>query len=72
MREMDLLLGQFSDAHLSALSDSELGDYERLMDAPDADVFAWLTGGCAVPATYDTDLFRRLAAFHNHSGPIDL
>ena len=37
-REMDLLLGQFADAELSLLSNDELNDYERLLDAPDWEI----------------------------------
>jgi antitoxin CptB len=72
LREMDLLLGQFSDAHLARLTDRELTDYEALMDAPDAEVFSWLTGAAPTPAGHDTPLFRKLLQFHTHSGPLAL
>ena len=63
-REMDLIMGRFADAHIAALSDAELDDYERLSELPDPDLLNWLTGVRPPPATYDTDMFRRLRDFH--------
>jgi antitoxin CptB len=64
IREADLIMGQFADAHIDSLSDTELDAYERLMDVRDADLFAWVTGEQTPPQEYDTALFRRLRAFH--------
>jgi antitoxin CptB len=70
MRETDLLLGQFADAHIAALSEEELDQFEALLEALDRDVFSWLTGEVATPSAYDTALFRKILAFHTHSEPI--
>ncbi len=64
MRETDLIMGRFADAHLAALNDSELADYERLLDVRDQELLGWVTGEFPVPAEYDTTLFRRLRDFH--------
>ena len=64
IREIDLILGRFADAHIGALSDAELHQYEQLMEMPDPDLLAWVTGASSVPAEYDTALFRRLCEFH--------
>ncbi len=69
-REMDLLMGRFCDSELARLPDGELDDLERLMEAPDRDVFSWLTGELATPGNYDTPVFRRLRAFHTHDAPL--
>jgi antitoxin CptB len=63
IREMDLIMGRFADATIADLSDDELTHYERLMDVPDPQLFAWITGEEAVPQEQDTALFRRLRAF---------
>ena len=34
MREMDLVMGQFADANLAAMTEAELDEFERLMEAP--------------------------------------
>ena len=70
MREMDLIMGSFADAVIGQLSDIELEDLERLMEAPDPEVYRWLAGGQAPPAPYDTALFRRLKAFYDAPGKI--
>ena len=72
MREMDYLLGGFADAHLASLPESEVDALEALLEAPDRDVFMWLTGEAETPETYLTPLFARLKAFHTHSGPINV
>ncbi len=72
MREMDLLMGRFSEAELARLSETELDALEVLMEAPDRDVFSWLTGEAQVPPAYDTPVFRKVLAFHTHRGPIHI
>lgn len=62
---MDLIMGRFADANIADLSDSELAQYEQLMDAPEGDLFAWVTGQSPVPTERDTAVFRRLRAFHD-------
>ena len=60
---MDLILGRFADAAIADLSDDELGTLERLLDVPDPDLYAALTGETAVPAEYASPLFDRIKAF---------
>jgi antitoxin CptB len=60
MREVDLITGPFADAHLAALNDVEVGEFERLMDVPEPVLLAWVMGSEAVPAEYDTPLFARM------------
>jgi antitoxin CptB len=64
LREVDLLLGRFADATVDDLDEGELADFEALMDVPDPDVLAWITGELAVPPDDDTPLLRRIFAFH--------
>jgi antitoxin CptB len=70
MREMDLIMGRFADAEIARLSDAELDQFEALLDVPDQDAFAWLAGGVDPPPEYDTDLFRKVLAFHRQGGAI--
>ena len=70
MREMDLIMGRFADAEIGTLPEAELAEFERLIDAIDRDLFAWITGEAELPGEYDTALFRRMKAFHTHSSPI--
>ena len=68
MREADLILGRFADAHLDDLCDADLAALEALLDVPDQDLVAWVTGEAPVPAERDAALLRRLIAFsRNHA-----
>ncbi len=60
LREMDLVMGQFADANLPAMSDAELDEFERLLDVPDPEALSWITGEERTPAAFDTPLFARL------------
>ena len=64
MREVDLIMGRFADAAVDALSGDELAEFERLIEVPDHDLLAWVTGEAGVPPAYDTPLFRRLRDFN--------
>jgi antitoxin CptB len=72
MREMDLILGQFSDARIADLSEAELDEFETLMEEPDRDIFMWLTGEAETPREFDTSLLARIKAMHTHAGPVNL
>ena len=63
IREMDLILGPFADAALGELDAAGLDAYERLMEEPDWDLYAWVTGGAAPPDAH-APLIRRIALFH--------
>ena len=67
-READLIMGRFADVHISALGAAELDEYEQLLDALETDLLAWFTGMSAVPAEYDTAMFRRVREFHLKDG----
>lgn len=63
-REMDLLMGRFADSAIAALDDGELAVFEALIEVPDRDLFAWITGAEATPANYDTAVLARLRDYH--------
>jgi antitoxin CptB len=62
-REMDLILGRFADATIAELSDDELAELERLIEVPDPDLYAALTGGKPLAAYDQGALFDRIRAF---------
>jgi antitoxin CptB len=49
MKEMDLILGPYADAHIGQLGPDELDAYERLLDENDQDLYLWITGAKARP-----------------------
>ena len=64
MREMDIIMGRFADRHAAAMSDDEVDQFEALMEAPDPEIFRWITGSLPTPGNYDTALLRRIREFH--------
>ncbi len=62
-READLILGPFADRHVATMSESELGRFERLLDQPDPDLYAWIIGAAPIPTAFDDDLMKRLRDF---------
>jgi antitoxin CptB len=61
-REMDLILGRFADAEIGTLTDTELGELERLLEMPDPDLYAAVTGDGSLPGEASGALFERIKA----------
>lgn len=61
-KEMDLVLGPFADAHLSALSEAELETYDALLAENDQDLMAWILGQSAPPPAL-APLLARITGF---------
>ena len=49
MKEMDLLLGNFVDARIEAMTDAEIDHLEELMSEEDQDLYRWISGGEPAP-----------------------
>jgi antitoxin CptB len=63
MREVDLITGRFADAHIASMSETEVDEFERLMDVPEPELLAWVMGARDTPAAFDTALFRKICDF---------
>ena len=63
--EMDLLMGRFADAHMAAFTDSQLDQYEAILNLNDPDVFHWVAGIDQVPQEHDTEVMRLLVAYRH-------
>jgi antitoxin CptB len=68
IRETDLILGRFADAHIGAMTDADLDEYERLLEVPDHDIYGWVTGEREIPQGHRSDLLNRIARFHGEGG----
>ena len=60
IKEMDLVLGRYSDDKLEGMDAVELDLYEALLAEMDQDLLRWITGLDPVPAQY-TELFARIS-----------
>jgi antitoxin CptB len=63
IREMDLIFGQFADNELPLLPDTELDEFERILDEDDNDLFKWICSERELPQRLRTPLFARISAF---------
>jgi len=70
VREMDLIIGRFADAHIDKFDAQGLDDFERLIEAPNSDLYAWVTGAESAPGPYDTAVLATLIAFHSRGREI--
>jgi antitoxin CptB len=64
-REMDLILGRFADAEIASLRDDELAQLERLIEVPDPELYAALTGDTPPAPEYADGLFDRIKSFRS-------
>lgn len=63
MREMDLLIGSFADAHVPGFDHERLDRYEALLELSDPDLYNWYAGREPLPAEHDNDVMRLLMQF---------
>ena len=64
MKEMDIVLGRYADAHAGGFDAVTLEAFETLLEVNDRDLFKWFMGEAPVPPEQDTVLFRAICDFH--------
>lgn len=62
-KEADLLIGGFARAHLPAMTEAELDEFEALLAVNDRELYDWATGKREPPANISGPVFQRLKAF---------
>ena len=60
---MDLILGRFADIEIAGLTEGELTLLEHLIEVPDPDLYAALTGDKPLDPEYASALYDRIKAF---------
>ena len=65
-READLILGPFADEHVANFSDAELDAFERLLETPDQDLYAWITDRVPTPPEWDGTLMNQIKTFREN------
>lgn len=63
IKEMDLILGGFASLRLAAMNERELEMFEELLEVPDQQFLAWLTGTEPVPAASQNALLQDVLQF---------
>jgi antitoxin CptB len=62
-READLIVGPFADHHVAGFDADQLEAFERLLEAPDQDLYEWIVGRQPVPSEHQGEVMERLRAF---------
>ena len=52
IKEMDLILKAFADAHLADLDGEQLTQYDQLLSESDHDLYQWVSGQSVGPDAY--------------------
>lgn len=60
IKEMDLIMGRFADAHIHELDTPDLDLFEALLEEPDDRVYGWIANREPVPDAFDTPIFKRI------------
>ena len=65
-REMDLIMGRFAETNMAEFSDSEVDQYEELLNVPDPDIYEWICGRSDVPANLNSPVVQKLLNNHQY------
>jgi len=68
IKEMDMILGEFSDARLARLSADDLELYDALLSENDHDLYQWVTGQMPPPDRYAGLIAQIARLVGAHSG----
>lgn len=60
VKEADLLIGGFFDAHSADWNDEEIALFEALLEEQDVDIMAWAMGTASVPAHFEGTIMSAL------------
>ena len=60
-KEMDMILGPFSDTQFPKLDEETLQLYDSMLDENDQDLYKWITGAAPTPPQY-LDLLTVISA----------
>jgi antitoxin CptB len=63
MKELDVILGGFAQAHLADLDAADTQRFEELLEEQENDLFDWLTGKAPIPPNFDHHLMGRIRSF---------
>jgi antitoxin CptB len=63
IKEMDIIMGGYASARLPKMSADKLDEFEHVLDIPDQELLAWLTGQEPVPAGRRCALLDELLKF---------
>ncbi len=65
-----MIFGTFAAQSLADLSEAELDAFEALLEAPDQEIYAWLSRqGARAAGTFDNAVFAQMKALCSRKNP---
>ncbi len=65
-KETDLIFGRFAELYLEDMDESELLDYNILLNQTDSDIVSWVMGRQKVPSGMPQNLMNKLLSMKLH------
>lgn len=62
-KEADLILGRYADQTLETMSQTDVADFDTLLDQLDADIYSWVIGSAPTPPEFETPVMDALKRF---------
>ena len=62
-KEADLLIGGFARTYIGTMDNSELDQFEMLLNQNDRELYAWATGDAEPPADLHCEILNRLQQY---------
>lgn len=62
LKEMDILLGGFANAHMASFTPAELDEMDVIVSLPDPDLLSWAMSQAPVPQALASPLLLRFLA----------
>lgn len=65
IKEMDVILTKFADAHLNSLSADDLDAYEAMLAEGDQDLYQWVSGQQPAPPEHSAIITKIMSEFND-------
>lgn len=62
-KEADIIIGRFARDNLATMTDSQIAEFEALLEVPDQELYAWIIGRIETPANYTGEVMAMLQAY---------
>jgi succinate dehydrogenase flavin-adding protein (antitoxin of CptAB toxin-antitoxin module) len=70
MLETDLILGSYAIQNLQAMNETQLSQFEQILDCIDPDLFLYLTKKVETPAELDNEVMHAIQK-HTFNNPLN-
>jgi antitoxin CptB len=62
-KELDLIIGGFADVHLPTLTETELDQFEKIIETPEPELYAALVSDGPTPQGVSSEVFEKIKSF---------